>query len=103
VYIREAHPSDGWQMPINEKEGVVHKEPKTATERADLAKDCREALKLSLPMLLDGMDNAVNRAYSAWPDRLYLIGKDGRIAYKGRPGPGGFNPRELAQALEQLP
>jgi type I thyroxine 5'-deiodinase len=53
-------------------------------------------------MLLDGLDNAVERAYAGWPDRLYIVGKDGRLAYKGRPGPGGFAPAEMEQALLAL-
>lgn len=57
------------------------------------------ALEINLPTLIDGLDDAVGRAYAAWPDRLYLIGKDGRIAYKSDPGPRGFKPEELAEAI----
>ena len=102
VYIREAHPSDGWQMKANEVDGVVYKQPTTAEDRAKVAKDCRAGLKLAIPMVLDGPDDAVNKAYAGWPDRLYIVGQDGRIAYKGRPGPGGFSPREMQQALDAL-
>jgi len=41
----------------------------------------------------------VNKAYSAHPDRLYLVGKDGKIAYAGAPGPQGFNPDQLEEAI----
>ena len=50
-------------------------------------------------MLIDDMDNAVEEVYSGWPDRLYIVKKDGTIGYKGRPGPRGFDPREMEQAL----
>ncbi len=53
-------------------------------------------------MIIDGMDNAVNNAYSAWPDRLYVVGKDGKIAYKGGAGPRGFQPAEMKTALVEL-
>lgn len=53
-------------------------------------------------MLIDNMDNAVEEAYAAWPDRLYVVGKDGAIVYKGGAGPQGFNPREMEEALEKL-
>ncbi len=89
-------------MTVNERDGVVYAQPRTAEERAKVAGDCRKGLKLSMPMLLDGMDNAANEAYAAWPDRLYIVGKDGRIAYKGAPGPAGFNPAEMEQALAKL-
>jgi Iodothyronine deiodinase len=46
------------------------------------------------------MGNRVEMAYTAWPDRLYLIGKNGQIAWKGRPGAVGFVPAELAVAIE---
>jgi len=38
--------------------------------------------------------------YAGWPDRLYLIGKNGRIAFKGGPGPKGFLPAELEAAIK---
>ena len=89
-------------MQANERDGVVYKQPTTAEERGKVAGECRAGLKLSMPMLLDGLDNAVERAYAGWPDRLYVVAKDGTIAYKGRPGPGGFRPDEMEQALVAL-
>ena len=89
-------------MKANERDGVVYKQPTSAEERGKVAGECRTGLKLSMPMLLDGLDNAVGRAYSGWPDRLYIVGKDGKIAYKGRPGPGGFRLEEMEQALLAL-
>jgi hypothetical protein len=49
------------------------------------------------------MDDSVSRAYGAWPDRLYVLGADGRVIYRGGPGPFGFLPDELAKVLEGLP
>ena len=48
------------------------------------------------------MDNAVETAYTAWPDRYYLIDKDGRIAAKGKPGPAGFKAPEIELAIVKL-
>ena len=89
-------------MRANERDGVIYKQPKTEERRGEVASDCRAGMKLSIPMLIDGMDNAVNKAYAGWPDRLYIVAKDGTIAYKGRPGPGGFRPREMEQVLEKM-
>jgi type I thyroxine 5'-deiodinase len=58
-------------------------------------------LKLSLPTVVDREDNRVNVAYAGWPDRLYVIGVDGRIAYKGGPGPAGFRVGEVEQWLKR--
>jgi hypothetical protein len=99
VYIEEAHASDLWQMPSNIKDQVVLTAPKTLDERGDVASSCVRKLGLEIPALVDGMDNAVERAYTGWPDRLYLIDRAGRVVYKSKPGPFGFKPDELAQAL----
>ena len=56
-------------------------------------------LQLSIPMLIDGMNNTIDRAFNGWPERLYVIGTDGRVAYQGGKGPYGFNPAELEQFL----
>ena len=102
VYIREAHPDDGWQMQGNIRDRVVFNAPTNLDERTHVATSCREGLDLSMPMVLDGMDNAVEQAYAGWPDRLYLMDIDGTVAYKGGPGPGGFNPMELSAAIDQV-
>ena len=102
VYVREAHPVDGWRMEANDRAGITVKDPKTNVERESVATVCMRELKISIPCVLDNIDNAVEHAYSGWPDRIYIIGSDGKIAYKGRPGPGGFRPQEAAAALREL-
>ena len=37
----------------------------------------------------------------ALPDRLYLVGKDGKITYAGGRGPRGFKPDELEDAIRE--
>jgi type I thyroxine 5'-deiodinase len=59
-------------------------------------------LGIELPAVVDEPDNRTERAYTGWPDRLYLIDRDGRVAYKSRPGPFGFEPSELEAALRRL-
>jgi hypothetical protein len=54
-----------------------------------------------MPMVVDGVDNAVASAYGGWPDRLYFVGRDGRIAFQGGEGPFGFKPDELGLAIER--
>lgn len=46
--------------------------------------------------------NTANACYAAWPERLYVIGTDGRIAYKGGMGPFEFDTDELEQFLTTL-
>lgn len=99
MYIREAHTTDGWQLDSNIDDNVLFALPKNSEERTCIAKQCVEDLKLEIPALVDGEENAVDRAYSAWPDRLYLIDRDGRVAFKSEPGPFGFDPDDLRAAI----
>jgi Iodothyronine deiodinase len=103
VYIQEAHPSDIWQMRSNVVEGVVFRDPRTAEERTQVAGSCVRRLGIRLPALVDGIHNAVERQYAGWPDRLFLIDRDGRVAYRSDPGPFGFKPAQLEAALRRLP
>jgi hypothetical protein len=68
-------------------------------ERQAVCNACIEDLQIPIPAIVDRLDDQVNRDYAAWPDRLYLVGRDGRIAYAGARGPHGFKPDELAQAI----
>lgn len=99
IYVREAHPSDGWRMPANDKAGVIVAQPKTAEERTKVAQACCATLKMTMPLLVDRLDDLVGNAYSGMPDRLYVIDRDGRVAYQGGRGPFGFNPAEMEQSL----
>jgi hypothetical protein len=104
VYIGEAHPSDAWQLPSNLRDNVVFSSPSDATARAELAGVCVVRLGIKLPAVVDHFDDSTEIAYSGWPDRLYLIDREGRVAYKSKPGPFGFKPAELEEALrKQLP
>ena len=100
VYIEEAHASDGWQLPVNERQGVVFANPKSDQERESVADACVRKLNIEIPALLDGVNNATERAYTGWPDRLYVIGKDGRVVYKSAPGPFGFDAKGMEAALK---
>ena len=102
VYIREAHPSDLWQMGINVRENVVYESPQNVDERADLANICVRNLGIEFPAIVDSFDNATDLAYSGWPDRLYVIARDGTVAYKSAPGPFGFQPDEMERVLAGL-
>jgi type I thyroxine 5'-deiodinase len=101
VYIGEAHPNDAWQLPSNLKDKVVFESPKDFNERSSLAEVCVTKLGIKLPAVVDRFDDAVEKAYSGWPDRLYLIGTDGGIVYESRPGPFGFKPADLEAALKK--
>jgi len=103
VYILEAHPTDVWQMESNVKENVLFASPKNAEEREYVAGACVRKLGIKFPAVIDGFDNTTEKAYTGWPDRLYLIGSDGKVLYKSKPGPFGFKPEQLEAAIKKLP
>jgi type I thyroxine 5'-deiodinase len=86
-------------MQSNVRDGVLFRSPKDESERASVANACVRKLGIKFPALIDGFDNRVEAAYTGWPDRLYLIGRGGNILYKSKPGPFGFHPQDLADAI----
>lgn len=74
-------------------------QPKTDAERCNVAKSCRSQLNVTMPFLVDTIDDKVGTAYSGMPERLYVIDRQGRIAYKGGRGPFGFKPAECEHSL----
>lgn len=100
IYIKEAHPEDGWALTYNRRSGIELRDPRSTEERTEVAASCALRLQTSIPVLIDEVDNEVALQYGGWPDRLYLIGKDGRIAFQGAAGPFGFKPELLEQAIQ---
>lgn len=95
VYIREAHAIDS-ASPSDFKN---IEDPVDFDERSAVASQCVKDLDLPIPAVVDRLDDEVNQAYGGWPDRLYLVGKDGRIAYAGGRGPFLFSPEALEDAI----
>lgn len=89
-------------MTSNDRAGVAVAQPKTFAERMKVAEQCCTTMKMSIPLLVDGIGDEVGHAYSGMPDRLYLIDRAGKVAYKGGRGPFGFKPGELGQAIVML-
>jgi hypothetical protein len=102
VYIQEAHPIDAWQVSDNLKDDVLVASTTTKDERYNVAGLCVKNLGIELPALVDEADNRVERDYTGWPDRLYVIDRDGRIAHKSAAGPFGFKPAAVQATLERL-
>ena len=111
VYIREAHPVDGWWFGG----GIVGKimrmrypkasmdiyDPTSFEERRGVASQCEDSLQYGIRTYVDDMEDTVSIAYAALPTRLYLVGLDGRVTYAGGLGPWGFSPTKLGEAIEE--
>lgn len=91
VYINEAHAADG-RSPVGYAKELGITEHTSFGERCEVASKLLDDKSLTIPTIVDGMDNRVNKAYSAWPDRVFLVRKDGRLAVAAGRGPFGFKP-----------
>jgi hypothetical protein len=89
-------------MTTNDRAGIAVVQPREAGEREGVARKCCSALGVTMPMVVDAMDDRVGHLYSGMPDRLYVLDADGRVAYKSGRGPFGFKPGEMEQALVML-
>jgi hypothetical protein len=89
-------------MASNDRAGIGVQQPREAGEREEVARKCCSSLGMTMPMVVDAMDDRVGHLYSGMPDRLYVLDADGRVAYKSGRGPFGFKPGEMEQALVML-
>ena len=88
---------------MNTADEVLFAQPRTADARAKVAEACVLHLNFRMPMLLEALDNRVDTAYAALPERLYVVDRGGCIAYRGEPGPWGFDVDGWDKAiLEQI-
>jgi len=91
VYMSEAHAADGsWPVAYAKDLGIT--EHKDYGQRCETAERLLKDKSLTTPTLIDGMDNEVNEAYKAHPDRIFVVRKDGRLAVAAARGPFGFTP-----------
>ena len=91
VYISEAHASDDKHpVPYAKELGIA--EHKNYGQRCSIASRLKLDKNLTIPCLVDGMDNEVEKAYKGWPDRVYVVRKDGTLGVAAKRGPWGFKP-----------
>ena len=91
IYIREAHAADG-PRPMGVGKSLGIKEHKSYEDRCQTAEMLINDRSLTMPMLIDDMENSTNLAYQAHPDRVFLVRTDGRLAVAAERGPWGFGP-----------
>jgi len=101
VYIEEAHSTDGWPSKTNAREGVLYARAQKIEDRVQAGETCWTKLKIPFPMLVDDLDDHVGRRYQAWPIRVYIVDKDGKIAFKTLPGPFGFEADLVRPAFDK--
>jgi AhpC/TSA family len=86
IYVREPHPGE-------------HYGPhRTWEQKLKFARDCREQDGIHNPMLVDDLEGTVHRLYGLMPNMIYIIDKNGKIAYKAM----WTDHREIGSVLENL-
>ena len=110
IYLREAHPVDGWTFGHGIMAGMIRsyaphaiidiQDPQTIDERRQAAVSCQERLQYGFKTYVDEMDDRVNTLYAAKPTRLYFIGLDGKVVYASGAGPLGFKPAKFGDAIK---
>ena len=87
IYIREAHPLDGWRVPQNDSLECAIYQPTTAEERARIASHCAEQSDVQYPLAIDSMGDQTMIAFAGTPERLYALDSQGIVRFKSAIGP----------------
>jgi len=88
-------------MPSNVKQGGIYSLPRSYEERNAVADSCVTKLNIRIPALIDNFANTTEAAYTGWPDGIYVIDRDWRVAFKTTPGPFRFEPSGRERALRR--
>jgi len=102
VYIREAHTAETWESLRNSREGVRVQPAANINEKREHASYCTRELHLTFPVVVDGMDGEVEKAYAAWPSLAVVVGKDGRVAYSTRLTELDYRAEKMQSAIESV-
>lgn len=70
VYVREPHPGE-------------HYGPQRSWgQKVQNARDCKDQDGIQNPILVDDLEGTVHRVYGIMPNMIYIVDKEGKIAYK---------------------
>ena len=95
VYITEAHAIDSHRaVPYAIEQGI--NQPTTYADRCLIADFLVQDGTLTIPIIIDSIDDKVNELYQGLPSRIFLVRTDGILGVAAERGPWGFPP-----ALEQ--
>lgn len=110
VYIRESHPTQGYQPAKYAREVQPVPDAESLERRRETAARYAEAKALPFPVLVDTLNDETARLYSAWPVRLFVVDTDGTVLYSGGQAPWFYRPFEgyqhqapVAPELQDLP
>mmetsp|Transcript_6989 Transcript_6989/g.14608 ORF Transcript_6989/g.14608 Transcript_6989/m.14608 type:complete len:123 (-) Transcript_6989:110-478(-) len=100
IYVCEAHAADDvFPLNSNREDGIDYAQPTTVSQRLSIANDMKtywskvnqetyDSTLRDIPLLLDGMDNTLAKAYEARPLRMFVVdARTMKIAYLSGVGP----------------
>jgi len=101
VYVREAHPTDGWAVEGNRFKVA---QPTTLEQRRTVAQDFVKEIGIRMPLAVDTIEGSAEQLYDPFPNRLVVIDAEGRIAHIGARGPQSTlnSAREVPAVLDGL-
>jgi len=88
-------------MKSNVAEDICYTQPTTFSQRVAIANDFVTRFHFPIPIAVDTMNNAADHTYAAWPERIYIIDRAGKIVYRGGLGPFDYHPDEARAWLER--
>jgi tetratricopeptide (TPR) repeat protein len=101
VYIREAHGDSSWQSTANERQGVNLRDASDLKQKRSYATMCMRKLKIRYPAVVDQLDDAVEKQWSAFPSRVYVIDQGGRVVFNSVLDQQQFDAAALEAALKR--
>jgi len=105
VYIREAHgdashDNASWQSTANEREGVNLRDASDLQQKRSYAAMCVRKLKIRYPAVVDALDGTVEKSWSAFPSRVYVIDRAGTVVFNSVLDQQQFDAAALESALK---
>jgi len=97
VYTRELHPVGGWELEKNKDANIFVNQPLDVAGRIAAARKYRDTLHLTMPTLVDEMDDAWTKAYGGFPDGAIVINREGTVAASQQ----WMEPAALRRAIEK--
>jgi hypothetical protein len=97
IYTKEAHAVGEWEVDRNRDEGVRVAKHTDMGARKSAAKDAKQALRITIPIAMDDMNDSIATAYGAGENSAVAIGRDGTVVARQQ----WCDPFRLRAALDE--
>jgi len=97
IYVREAHPTDGWAITNS----FSLPQATSDSDRIKSAQILKNQAGNIGRILADPIGDEIEQFFSALPERLAIV-KNGNVEYVGGPGPFGYDLDEMVEKLNKI-